>query len=177
MAANNYNWDASFLDLFDRCSVKYRAGRTDWNGWFNEADAALLKSIGCQPREFFDFVEDFCNYNGQPSAATALLIAAARRDYFLTIQQGVPSTHVVDPSTLPPKPDTSLGGIPWMARITVKARAKLRGEMHPDTMYGCGGDRNFLSEHNAHPADFLRAVWAAGDDDQKVLAWLRGARA
>jgi hypothetical protein len=176
MPASNYTWDAAFLDLFDRCTVKYRAGRTDFTGWFNDADSALLRSIGCQPREFFDFIEDYCNYDGQPSAATALLIAAARRDYFLTIQDGKLSTHVVHPDTLPPKPDASLGGIPWLARITVKARAKLRGEMHPDTMYGCGGDRRFLSEHQAHPADFLRAVWAAGDDDQKVLTWLQGQR-
>jgi hypothetical protein len=40
-------------------------------------------------------------------------------------------------------------------------------------MYGCSGDRRFLREHNLHPADFLRAVWASHGDDQKVLAFVR----
>jgi Domain of unknown function (DUF5069) len=174
--AANYTWDTAFLDLFARCTEHYRAGRTDSAGWFTEADRALLGGIGCREREFFDFIEDHCCCRGEPSAAAALLIAAARRDYFLTIQQGAASDRIVEPRTLPARDDTALGGLPWLARITVKARAKLRGEMHPDTMYGCGGDRDFLATHDAHPADFLRAVWAAGDDDQKVVAWLKGAR-
>ena len=40
--------------------------------------------------------------------------------------------------------------------------------MDPDIMFGCGGDRAFLSEHNIHPADFLREVWAAKGDSAQV---------
>ncbi len=171
---NHYHWDAEFLALFDRCVAKYRGGDTDFTGYYKAADSTFLDAIGCQPREFFDFVEDFCSYDGQPSAGTALLVAAARRDYLLTVQHGTKSTAVLDPATLPPKDSTSLGGIRWLARILVKARAKLRGELHPEIMYGCGGDRQFLSAHNVHPADFLRAVWATGEDDAKLLAWFTG---
>lgn len=175
-APNQYSWESEFLALFDRCVAKYRGGDEDFTRYYTPADSAFLTSIGYKPREFFDFVEDFCSYGGDPSAGTALLIASARRDYLLTVQHGKTSTVEIDPSKLPPKDGTSLGGIRWLARILVKARAKLRGELHPDIMYGCGGDRQFLSGHNIHMADFLRAAWAAGDDDAKLLEWFNAAK-
>jgi hypothetical protein len=49
--------------------------------------------------------------------------------------------------------------------------------MHPDIMYGCGGDRAFLSKHNIHPADFLREVWAAKGSIPQVLAYVKAAKA
>jgi hypothetical protein len=156
--------------------AKYRGGDEDFTRYYTPADSAFLASIGYKPREFFDFVEDFCEYGGDPSAGAALLIASARRDYLLTVQHGKTSTAEIDPAKLPPKDGTSLGGIRWLARILVKARAKLRGELHPDIMYGCGGDRQFLSGHNIHMADFLRATWAAGDDDAKLLEWFNAAK-
>ena len=159
--------------MFDRCTTQYRGGNRDWTRYFTAADSAFLDAIGCKPRELFDFIEDFCEYGGDPSPGAALLIASARRDYLLTIQKGVKSPVEINPADLPAKDSTALGGIRWLARIVVKARAKLRGELHPEIMYGCGGDRQFLSAHNVHAADFLRAVWAAGDDDAKVLAWLK----
>jgi hypothetical protein len=173
MPASDYSWDTEFSALFDRSLKKYRAGERDPERLLTAADRDFLAAIGCKPREFFDFVEDHCEYDGDPSAGTALLVAAARRDYFLTIQHGRALTTVVSPESLPAKTDPALGGIPWLARIVVKARAKLRGELDPEIMYGCGGDRSFLSERGVHPADFLRAVWAAGDDDTKVLDWLQ----
>ncbi len=172
MPGSSYTWDAEFTALFDRCVVQYHGGSRDYTRYYSTADKTLLEAIGCQSREFFDFVEDFCEY-GEPAPGTALLVAAARRDYFLTMQHGKKSTAVLQPADLPPKDGTSLGGIRWLARIVAKARAKLRGELHPDIMYGCGGDRQFLEQQGVHPADFLRAIWAAGDDDAKVLAWLK----
>jgi len=50
-----------------------------------------------------------------------------------------------------------------------KARAKLRGEMPPEIMYGCGADRPFLRKLGIHPAEFLQIVWDAGHDDQKII--------
>ena len=66
----------------------------------------------------------------------------------------------------------TLGGYAWLPRIIAKARAKLRGEMPPDLMYSCGGDRRFLKSIGADPADFLQQVWEAGDDDQNILDYV-----
>ena len=175
MPRSNTAWDQEFTALFERCVGKFRQGNEDFTTYYTPADSAFLESIGYQPREFFDFVEDFCNY-GEPVLSTAVLIAAARRDYLLTIQKGEKSTAVLQPATLPAKDDSSLGGIRWLKRIIPKAVAKLRGELHPDIMYGCGGDRAFFALHNVHGADFLRAVWAYDGDEQKVLDWLKGNR-
>ena len=82
------------------------------------------------------------------------------------------STKVVAAGTLPPKP-AEMDGIPWLPRIIAKGEAKLRGEMDPDTMFGCGGDRAFCSRHHLHPSDFLRVVWAANGDTARVLAFVK----
>lgn len=164
-------WNDTFLSLFDRCAAKYRAGNRDFTSHYNEADLAFLKSIGCQTREFFDFVEDHCE-EGTPSPSTALLVAAVRRDYFLVVQKGTPSSVRLTRNDIPTFGE-DLAGITYLPRILAKARAKLRGELDPDLMFGCGGDRNFLSRHgNIHPADFLRHVWSAGDDSSKIAAWI-----
>ena len=72
-----------------------------------------------------------------------------------------------------PSKSAQLGGFEWLPRIIEKARVKLRGEMPPDLMYCCGGDRAFLREHGIHAADFLHEVWAAGDDTARILAFVR----
>lgn len=169
---DSYHWATQFRDLFDRCVDKYKRGDARYDGWFGKADLEFLAAIGYRQRELFDFVEDHCNEDDEPSKETALLIAAVRRDYFLVEQKGVPSTKIVNPSELPPKP-AEMDGIPWLPRIIVKAEAKLRGEMDPDTMFGCGGDRAFCSRHHIHPADFLRVVWAARGDKDRVLQFVK----
>ena len=103
---------------------------------------------------------------------TARLITAARRDYLLTIQHGQPTGRVIAVSDLPAK-DAALAGFLWLPRQIAKARAKLAGEMPADLMYCCGGDRAFFKRVKCHPADFLRVVWAAHDDDQKIIAYIR----
>ena len=117
-------------------------------------------------------MEDHADY-GDPSAETAVLIAAVRRDYLLTVMEGEPSTHEISPTDLPAK-DAEMEGVRWFPRILRKAQAKLRGELHPDMMFCCGGDRGFLREHDIHPADFLRVVWSAdhGKDAGKVLDYV-----
>lgn len=165
-------WDESYLALFEKSVAAYRAGNRDWNHYFNNDELAFLKSIGCQRREFFDFVEDFCE-EGTPSASTSLLIAGVRRDYFRVIQKGSLSTEpLVSRETIPTFGD-ELGGMPYLPRILAKAEGKLRGTLDPDIMYGCGGDRRFFDKNgHIHPADFLRAVWSAKGDKSKILAWL-----
>lgn len=165
-------WNDTFLELFDRCVSRYRAGDHEFAHYYTPADLGFLHDIGCQTREFFDFVEDFCEEN-HPSPTTALLIAAARRDYFLTVQKGVRGDGPLLTRDEVPTFGEELEGIAYLPRILAKARAKLRGTLDPDLMYGCGGDRNFFSKHgNIHPADFLRQVWAAKEDDRKIAEWV-----
>ena len=165
-------WNDYFTALFDSCCATYRSGVRELGKFYSGEDLAFLATIGYQPREFFDFVEDYCD-DGVPSAATALLVAAVRRDYFLTFQKGITGTKILNIDELPTF-GHELDGIPYLPRILAKARAKLRGELDPDIMFCCGGDRKFLATHGSiPPADFLRRVWAAGDDDHKLAAWVK----
>lgn len=160
------------MELFHRCVESYKSGDNNFEGYYSEADRALLDEIGYKPRELFDFVEDYVD-EGVPDPSTALLIAAARRDYFLVMQQGERSEVEITRNDLPSFGD-ELEGVAYLPRIIRKARAKLRGEMDPDLMFSCGGDRKFLREHgNIHPADFLRVVWSAGDDDSRILDYVK----
>lgn len=168
-----YYWGTQFGEMFVSCCDEYEDDNKEYEEWFDEEDMEFLDSIGYKPRELFDFVEDSCSAEGEePTPETALLVAAVRRDYFLVEQKGVPSTKVVSPADLPAK-TAELEGIAWLPRIIAKAEAKLRGEMDPDIMYGCGGDRAFLSKHHIHPADFLRVVWAASGDQAKILNYVK----
>ena len=69
---------------------------------------------------------------------------------------------------LPAKTD-AIQGISWLPRLIVKARLKLRGEMPPDLMYGCGGDRPFLRRMNMTLPAFLQLVWDCGDNDSSIV--------
>lgn len=168
---NDYSWDSEFSALFDRCVVQYRAGRTDPDDWFSDEDMTFLGRSGCRRGEFFDFVEDHCRYSDL-SATTALMVAAVRRDYFLHVQGGVASTRIVAPAELPAKV-AEIEEIRWLPRLLAKARAKLRGEMDADTMFCCGGDREFFQRYDINPADFLTAVWRAGDNDRAIIDWVK----
>lgn len=164
---NHYTWDSEFAELFERCLKRYQSGDENFADYYSEADLAFLTSIGYKPRELFDFVEDFGD-GGAPSLSTAVMIASARRDYLRWEMNGELSENEIKPDELPAKSE-ELGGFVWLPRILMKARGKLKGELDPDIMFCCGGDRNFLNTNNISPADFLRAVWSAGDDDDKMI--------
>jgi hypothetical protein len=169
------SWNDTFMELFNRCGSAYQAGNFDYEKDYSAQDLDFLNSIGYKRREFFDFIEDFID-EGQPSPATALLIAAARRDHFLVQQHGIPSDKTITRDDLPSFGE-EIDGIPYFPRILTKARGKIKGELDPDIMFGCGGDRNFFSKNgNICPADFLRHVWAAGDNDQKIVDWVKSCR-
>lgn len=160
------------MDLFARCVEKEVAGGFDYENGYSAEDLSFLESIGYKKREFYDFVEDEVD-GGDPSKYTALVVAAVRRDYFIVEQGGKLSDKVVCADDVPSK-QSELEGIIYLPRILAKARAKLRGELDPDLMFSCGGDRRFLRENGGlNPADFLRRVWAAGDDDMKIVDWVK----
>ncbi len=168
---SNYDWADSFRQCYEKAVGMYRLGNRQASTYFNAEEAEFLASIGHTAQEVYDFAEDWCGGEA-PSFATALLIAAARRDFFLTIQKGQPSNRTISMNDLPAK-DAEVAGFRWLPRIIAKARAKLRGEMPADLMYGCGGDLAFLRSVNIHPADLLRVVWAARDDDQKIIEYVK----
>jgi hypothetical protein len=168
---NHYQWDSTFIALFERCLDRYRSGDENFEDYYSEEDLAFLRSIGYKPREFFDFVEDYGD-GGEPSPTTAVMIASVRRDYLAHVMNGEFSSHEIKPEELPGKGE-ELDGMVWLPRIIMKARGKLRGELDPDIMFSCGGDRKFLRTHDIAPADFLRAVWSAGDDDQKIVEFVQ----
>lgn len=171
-ATGQYRWHHELKQLFVLALDRYRSGERDPRRYFSVDQTDYLASIGQTPQELFDFAEDHEKYH-EPDWETVLLISAARRDYLRTVQHGVVSKRVTSMEDLPAK-DTELGGIKWLARAIAKAESKLRGEMPPELMYDCGGDRNFFREHGLHPADFLRNVWAANGDADKMVEYVRG---
>jgi predicted dehydrogenase len=164
-------WEQRFSKLFQSAVEKYLDGHERADGLVDEKGRKFLASIGHTEQEFFDFVEDFAKA-GEPTLETALGIASVRRDYFLKEQNGAFSPHHISMSDLPAK-DAEVEGIGWLPRLIPKAEAKLRGEMPPDLMYGCGGDRKFLKTHNIDAADFLRKVWDARGNKAEVVAWVK----
>lgn len=170
----SYDWTLRFREAYDRAAAAYAQGVRGAGDVVGRDDQAFLATLGCTAQELYDFVED-AEKSGEPDYGTVLLITAARRDYFLNVQGGKPSGKVVPMSTLPAKTD-QVEGIEWLPRLIEKARIKLRGEMEPDLMYGCGGDRRFFKEHGIHPADFLRMAWAAGDNAQLLVDYVKAAR-
>jgi len=171
---DNHNWTRSFREVFDTGVKLYQQGRRGADTYFDERETAFLASIGHTTQEIYDFVEDNVS-DGVPDYETAVLVAAVRRDYFLVEMEGKPSDRIVKPEELSGKQE-ELEGIVWLPRIIQKAGAKLRGEMDPDIMFSCAGDRRFLREHNIHAADFLRNVWAADGDQQKIIDYVKRCR-
>jgi hypothetical protein len=174
MIHSSSDWEKTFSALFGVAVKKYEQGHHQASDLVDADGATFLKSIGHTGQEFFDFVEDFAK-GGEPSLETALEIAAVRRDYFLKEQKGIFSSTRISMDTLPSK-DAEVDGIGWLPRIIPKAEAKLRGEMPPELMYSCGGDRKFFRNNKVDPAEFLRQTWKAHGDHGKIVAWVKGLR-
>jgi hypothetical protein len=167
----NYDWTQTFHLLWDKAVAAYRAGNRSPATYFSVDETSDLAGIGCSLQELYDYAEDWCG-GEQLAFDTALLITAARRDFFLVVQKGKPTGHVLAMDQFPAK-TAELAGFAWLPRIICKARGKLRGELPAELMYCCGGDRAFLQKVNIHPADFLREVWAARDDDQMIVDYVQ----
>jgi hypothetical protein len=171
MSDSSISWEQTFSDLFNHAVDKYRQGHERADGLVDISGQKFLRTIGYTEQEFFDFVEDFSK-GGEPSLKTALEVAAVRREYFLKVQNGVFATRRISMAALPSK-DAEVEGIGWLPRLLPKAEAKLRGEMPPDLMYGCGGDRKFFRTHGIDPAEFLLRVWKAEGDPAPIISWVK----
>ncbi|TVP82098.1 MAG: DUF5069 domain-containing protein [Puniceicoccaceae bacterium] len=166
----HYNYQQTLKTIWESAVAKYKSGNTDPETYFDQSTLAALASVGLNTMDVFDYAEDFIK-RGEPDFETFLMVSEARRDYFLTVQKGQPSAQTIASDALPPK-DAAVKGIVWLPRIIPKAIAKLKGELPPETMYGCGGDRRFFQENKIHPAEFLRAAWAYMDDESKLIDWV-----
>jgi hypothetical protein len=163
----NVDWPARFREVYDRGNQAWGEARKSPGAMFTREDTDFLATLGCTGQELFDFVDDFRRYS-EPDFATALEVAAVRRQYFLEVLQGKSTGRTIDMNDLPAK-TAAVDGIVWLPRLIEKARAKLRGEMPDDLMYGCGGDREFLRNKRVTLPAFLRLAWECGDDTRRII--------
>jgi hypothetical protein len=167
---NHYTFPRQFRALYDKAVSLYAAGRRDTAAFFPPDETAWLAANGITAQNLYDYAEDHNNYEGAPGPGIALGIELVRRDYFLNVQNGIPSATVLDVNKMPAKTD-AVRGIEWLPRLIPKARAKLRGELPATLMFCCGGDRRFFARHNILPHEFLTLVWRAGDDTA-IIDWV-----
>jgi hypothetical protein len=164
-------WGTRLEKIFGQAVEKYLAGNRGPEALFTSEHATFLASLGSTPQELYDFVEDWCEL-GEPSFGVALRITEVRAEYFFLEQYLERSSEVISPDSIPPG-NATLGGFIWLPRIIAKARAKLRGEIPADMMFGCQNDRAFLKKVGIDPAQFLRVVWSAGNNDEEILEYVK----
>lgn len=163
-------WNDRFMTLLKDAVARYHERpQTSVERFFLPDELQFLAEIGYGPEEMHAYVQDYA-VSGDPSPSTILLIAAARRSFFLTTQRGISgNARPVRAADLPAETD-EFQEIPYLPRIISKAVAKLFGTLDPSVMYYCAKDRRFLREHgNIHPADFLYLTWNAHGDKQKMV--------
>ena len=102
MNTDEYLWSHEFKKVHEAACGRFAEGRRGVDV-VNDDEKAFLLSIGCRPYEFYDFIEDFHKY-GEPDYGTVLLITAARRDYFLYMQDGEWIDERLPMDGLPRKP-------------------------------------------------------------------------
>jgi len=62
---------------------------------------------------------------------------------------------------------TIIGGIPWLARISDKARAHLNDRIG-EYIYPCPADQRFLQDVQMSPEEFTELVASSPDDDAVI---------
>ena len=167
----NADWIQKLREVYARGIFAAKAGRRSPRNMFGPDDVEFLRSIGCSTQELFDFVDDYLS-DREPDLEEVIAVQAIRRDYFLSVMSGAWTGHVASMAELPAK-SAAVDGIPWLPRLIVKARLKLRGEMPDELMYGCGGDRPFVKRMRTTLAGFLQLVRDCGEDDRKIVDALK----
>jgi hypothetical protein len=166
----NYDFAQKFRELYHKSTSLYAKGQRDAGTFFTAEEKTWLTANGLTPQHLYDYAEDQNGYS-EPGYDIALGIELVRRDYFLNVQQGKPSSTVLDEAKLPPKTD-AVRGIEWLPRIIPKTKAKLRGELPASLMYCCGGDRRFFKAHDIFPSEFLALVWRHENNDAAIIDWV-----
>ena len=167
----HYHYQKKLRELWEHAVATYRNGNRDANTYFDNNQLEWMAENGLKIMDMYDFAEDYVSQE-EPDFETFLLIHDVRRNYLLHVQKGETSAEVLDVDSIPAKTD-QVEGIEWLPRIIPKAKAKLKGELPPEMMFCCGGDRRFFKTHDIHPAEFLRVVWANMEDDSKTIAWVK----
>ena len=163
-------YQQKLVTIWQKAVNLYKSGNCKVDSFPIDDDLPFLTDMGMKKIDVFDFAEDWI-CEGEPDLATFVLIHDQRRDYFWEVQNKVPSTNILDTGTLPAK-DAEIGGIRWLPRIIPKARAKLKGGLPRETMFCCGGDRNFFHQNRIHPSEFLALIRRAKADNQKIIDWV-----
>jgi len=166
----HYSFATEFRTLYDQAVARYNAGTRSAAALFSPAETAWLAANGLTAQHLFDYAEDQANY-GEPGPDNAVTIEIIRRNYFVNVQEGRASTTVLDSDKLPAK-TAAVRGIEWLPRLIPKAKAKLRGELPPNLMYCCGGDRKFFQTHDIGPSEFLGLVWRHEQNDDAIVDWV-----
>ena len=175
--AGDYNgsmeWNDRFMQVFTAAVYRFHEqGRMGAEQFFLPGEQAFLASMGYMPQEMYDYVADYATL-GDPTPSSILLIAAARRAFFLTNQRGIMGGAVQLKESDIPRESDEFQDIAYLPRIIRKAEAKLHGTLPRNLMFYCEKDRAFLRTHgDIAPADFLYAVWAAHGDRQKVISYV-----
>jgi hypothetical protein len=165
-----FNFHQELSRIWEKAVSLYKSGNTDAGTFPISEELPILASWGINKMDLFDYAEDWCLHQ-EPDLLTFILVHYERWSYFVEEQKDEPSSELLDSSSLPAK-NTCAEGIVWLPRILPKARAKLRGELPPEVMYGCGGDRQFFKDNNIHPAEFLRIVRYFEDNDRAIFQWV-----
>ncbi len=163
-------WNDRFMTLFKDAVERYHLHpQTQVERFFLPDELEFLTSIGSGAAEMHSYVQEYAT-QGEPSPSTALLIAAARRSFFMTQQRGISGNAQPVRAKDLPSENEEFQEIAYLPRIISKASAKLYGTLDPAVMYYCAKDRRFLREHgNIPPADFLYLTWSARGDKQKIV--------
>ena len=121
----HYDFASKFHAIYDQAVSRFAHGKRGVPDFFSAEELAFLSASGITGQHLYDYVEDHNNYD-EPGFEIALGIELVRRDYFLNVQNGRPSTSKLDETTLPAKTE-AVRGIGWLPRLLQKAKAKLRG--------------------------------------------------
>ena len=165
-------WNDRFMQMFTAAVYRFHEqAQVVADHFFLPEEQALLGEIGYTPHEMLDYVRDYAT-SGEPTPSTVLLIAAARRAFFVRVQRGMAGGTLLKEADIPRETE-EYQDIAYLPRIIRKAEAKLYGTLPRSVMYYCEKDRAFLRAHGSiHPADFLYEVWNAKGDKQKVVSYV-----
>ena len=166
----HYTFHTRLKEIWQKGYDDYQAGGRKPGAYLTDEDQAFLAEIGANQQDVYDATDDFIRYGG-PDWESFWSMQTIRFNYFQLVMEGQPGTYIRPLAEYTPR-QAELNGIPWLPRIIEKAKDKLRGELEPDVMYCCGGDRDFFQKHNLHPTEFLQLVWINFDDPQAIAAYL-----